>query len=237
MHAAQIDLMKFLTSGEITKLDKKLAQLEKDTGFKVRVLCQQYPNTPGLAIKDYWKLDDNVRARTGPMGAPAQAEPPDRRPTRRAVAVDRADCRQGLQGDGEPAQLQRRRGRQARTAQFVLDAPFEHLRQHLLRERSTVQSGSLAGATAGHSWLGRLHLKARLATRWPPSVASLAHVQVREQGEDAAVVRAIDSIDYCLREGFCVDVPAQFKDVGKGGAVDALGFDVPREKDKSLFGF
>ena len=84
--------MKFLTSGEITKLDKKLAQLEKDTGFKVRVLCQQYPNTPGLAIKDYWKLDDNVRARTGPMGAPAQAEPPDRRPTRRPTCRRSRSC-------------------------------------------------------------------------------------------------------------------------------------------------
>lgn len=60
---------------------------------------------------------------------------------------------------------------------------------------------------------------------------------IRDQGEDAAIVRAVDSIDYCLREGFCVDVPAQFKDMGKSGAVDALGFDVPREKEKSLFGF
>lgn len=60
---------------------------------------------------------------------------------------------------------------------------------------------------------------------------------VKEQGEDAAVVRAIDTIDYCLREGFCVDVPPQFKDSGKGGSFDALGFEVPREKEKSLFGF
>ena len=33
-----------------------LGNLEKDTGFRVKVLCQNYPNTPGLAIRDYWSL-------------------------------------------------------------------------------------------------------------------------------------------------------------------------------------
>mmetsp|Transcript_17176 Transcript_17176/g.39488 ORF Transcript_17176/g.39488 Transcript_17176/m.39488 type:complete len:237 (-) Transcript_17176:580-1290(-) len=51
-----IQTEKFLTSGQAKRLDKMMATLEKDTGFRLRVLCQNYPNTPGLAIRDYWSL-------------------------------------------------------------------------------------------------------------------------------------------------------------------------------------
>ena len=47
-----------LTPFQVNKINDKLARLEKDTGYKFRVLCQRYPMTPGLAIKDYWGLDD-----------------------------------------------------------------------------------------------------------------------------------------------------------------------------------
>jgi uncharacterized membrane protein YgcG len=47
---------KFLTKGQEKRLDNLLSKLEKDTGWRVRVLCQAYPRTPGLAIRDYWDL-------------------------------------------------------------------------------------------------------------------------------------------------------------------------------------
>ena len=55
-----IQVEKFLTSGQAKRLDNLLASLERDTGFRVRVLCQRYPNTPGLAIRDYWDLGKEV---------------------------------------------------------------------------------------------------------------------------------------------------------------------------------
>jgi len=51
-----IQIEKFLTSGQVKRLNEMLSKLEKDTSFRVRVLCQAYPQTPGLAIRDYWDL-------------------------------------------------------------------------------------------------------------------------------------------------------------------------------------
>lgn len=51
-----IQTEKFLTAGQAKRLDKMMVTLEKETGFRLRVLCQNYPNTPGLAIRDYWSL-------------------------------------------------------------------------------------------------------------------------------------------------------------------------------------
>jgi hypothetical protein len=51
-----IQTEKFLTAGQAKRMDQLLSSLERDTGYRVRVLCQAYPNTPGLAIRDYWDL-------------------------------------------------------------------------------------------------------------------------------------------------------------------------------------
>lgn len=57
---ALIDTANFLTKGEEKKVISKISELEKNTGIKLRVLCQSYPETPGLAVKDYWGVDDNT---------------------------------------------------------------------------------------------------------------------------------------------------------------------------------
>jgi len=51
-----IQVEKFLTTGQAKRMNDQLGRLEKDTGYRVKVLCQSYPNTPGLAIRDYWDL-------------------------------------------------------------------------------------------------------------------------------------------------------------------------------------
>mmetsp|Transcript_14228 Transcript_14228/g.34236 ORF Transcript_14228/g.34236 Transcript_14228/m.34236 type:complete len:252 (-) Transcript_14228:55-810(-) len=55
-----LDVAGYLTKGEIARLTEEVNNLEKDTGLRLRVLAQAYPNTPGLAIKDYWAVDDNT---------------------------------------------------------------------------------------------------------------------------------------------------------------------------------
>ncbi|CAI9097975.1 OLC1v1034502C1 [Oldenlandia corymbosa var. corymbosa] len=55
-----IDVAGFLSDGQENRIAKEIDALEKDTGFKLRVLAQNYPDTPGLAIKDFWKVDDRT---------------------------------------------------------------------------------------------------------------------------------------------------------------------------------
>ncbi|KAI3753660.1 hypothetical protein L2E82_25720 [Cichorium intybus] len=50
----------FLSDGQEKRLAKEIESIEKDTGFKLRVLAQNYPDTPGLTIKDLWQLDDRT---------------------------------------------------------------------------------------------------------------------------------------------------------------------------------
>jgi len=54
--AVVIQTEKFLTTGQAKRMSDLIRSLERDTGFRLRVLCQSYPNTPGLAIRDYWNV-------------------------------------------------------------------------------------------------------------------------------------------------------------------------------------
>lgn len=54
-----IDVAGFLTASEEKRLISEVTDLEADTGVRVRVLAQNYPETPGLAIRDYWGVDDS----------------------------------------------------------------------------------------------------------------------------------------------------------------------------------
>ena len=56
-----IQIEKYLTTGQAKRMNELLGSLERDTGYRVKVLCQSYPNTPGLAIRDYWDLGKPVK--------------------------------------------------------------------------------------------------------------------------------------------------------------------------------
>ncbi|MBW4579563.1 MAG: TPM domain-containing protein [Tildeniella nuda ZEHNDER 1965/U140] len=53
-----IDLAKALTGEQEATLAKDLERFEAETGWKLRVLTQ-FERTPGIAVKDYWGLDDH----------------------------------------------------------------------------------------------------------------------------------------------------------------------------------
>jgi hypothetical protein len=52
-----IDLAKALTDSQRTALEEELEEFESTSGWKLRVLTQ-YDRTPGLAVKDFWNLDE-----------------------------------------------------------------------------------------------------------------------------------------------------------------------------------
>ena len=52
-----IDLAKTLSEKQRLNLETSLNSYEQETGWKIRVLSQ-YEKTPGLAVKDYWDLDE-----------------------------------------------------------------------------------------------------------------------------------------------------------------------------------
>lgn len=53
-----IDLAKALTGEQEKTLANDLEDFEQETGWKLRVLTQ-FERTPGIAVKDYWGLDDH----------------------------------------------------------------------------------------------------------------------------------------------------------------------------------
>mmetsp|Transcript_29239 Transcript_29239/g.38445 ORF Transcript_29239/g.38445 Transcript_29239/m.38445 type:complete len:248 (-) Transcript_29239:163-906(-) len=144
-----IDTVKMLTKGQIGRLDRILAALEKDTGYKVRVLCQSYPNTPGLAIKDYWGVDDKtivLVADEGTYGRRASSGP--------------ANLLNFNVGEG---------------LKFALPNQF---------------------------WV-------RLQSKYGNKFF------VQESGKDQAVIYAVETIAYCLRQNYCVDVPKDLQSLDK----------------------
>ncbi|MEX1315824.1 MAG: TPM domain-containing protein [Synechococcaceae cyanobacterium] len=52
-----IDLARAFTDSQRAELEQELSDFEADSGWKLRVLTQ-YERTPGLAVKDFWQLDE-----------------------------------------------------------------------------------------------------------------------------------------------------------------------------------
>ncbi len=52
-----IDLARTLSDKQRVQLEDSLLDLEENSGWKIRLLSQ-YEKTPGLAVKEYWNLDE-----------------------------------------------------------------------------------------------------------------------------------------------------------------------------------
>jgi hypothetical protein len=141
-----IDLEKMLAPSQAKKIDKLLSSLETDTGVKFRVLCQRYPQTPGLAIKSYWELNDNSIV----------------------MVVDRGASKSGM----------------ANILNFNVGPGVE------------------------------LALPPVFWTRLRNYFGTVYYV--KENGEDSAIINAVDTVVGCLRKGFCTDVPQDLKDIANG---------------------
>ncbi|KAG6552286.1 hypothetical protein Mapa_006139 [Marchantia paleacea] len=55
-----IDVAGFLSPAQEGRIAQQVISLEDETGYKLRVLAQNYPETPGLAVKNFWQVDDNT---------------------------------------------------------------------------------------------------------------------------------------------------------------------------------
>ncbi|MER3493595.1 MAG: methanol dehydrogenase [Mastigocladus sp. ERB_26_2] len=126
-----VDLAKSLTSAQEENLVKKLEQFEAETGWKLRVLTQ-YDRTPGLAVKNFWKLDD-------------------------------------------------------KSVLLVADA----------------SGGNILNFNVGDAVYKLLP-----RTFWVELQTRFGNLYfVREEGEDGAIIQALESIETCLRQGGCRVVP------------------------------
>ena len=167
VNVIQMQDQRFLTSGQVTNLEKKLSKLQEATGIKLRVLCQQYPNTPGLAIKDYWGVDD----------------------------------------------------------QSII----------MIVDKGTKGTANILNFNVGEGV--KLNLPNQFWTRLSSTFGNTFFV--RDNGEDTAILRAIDTIDYCLRDelAYCVDVPLQFKNPSEAmyGAQDPATKLLGKEPGKGFF--
>ncbi|MEN9220768.1 MAG: TPM domain-containing protein, partial [Thermostichales cyanobacterium GMQP_bins_62] len=52
-----LDLANLLTDGEEQHLNEQLAAMERDTGWKLRLLTQ-FDQSPGRQVKEYWDLNE-----------------------------------------------------------------------------------------------------------------------------------------------------------------------------------